>query len=155
MVADSPQTLLRTYPSAVLLAGLLLDAAAGWSWADVAAGFVIAAIVVREGGQVWHGQGCCAPGLNQLETTNHNGIGDVCCSMDAAARTGPGDVAGFGRLRRSAGYACSCPRRTTSTRTWSGRPRCKLTDSPITEHLHRTNCRRTRPSKGTMRKPDG
>src|SRR3954463_10765462 len=33
-VADSKQTLLCTYLSAVLLAGLVLNAVAGWWWAD-------------------------------------------------------------------------------------------------------------------------
>ena len=48
-VADSKQTLLCTYLSAALLAGLLLNAIAGWSWADPVAALVIAAVAVREG----------------------------------------------------------------------------------------------------------
>ena len=47
VVADSTQTLLCTYLSAVLLIGLLLNATAGWSWADPLAGLVIAAVAVK------------------------------------------------------------------------------------------------------------
>lgn len=59
-VADSMQTLLCTYLSAVLLAGLVLNAALGWSWADPISGLVIAAVAVKEGREAWHGTGCCA-----------------------------------------------------------------------------------------------
>jgi len=60
-VADSKQTLLCTYLSAVLLAGLVLNATFGWSWADPLAALVIAAIAVKEGRDAWQGKGCCAP----------------------------------------------------------------------------------------------
>ncbi|MBW1596304.1 cation transporter [Streptomyces sp. JJ38] len=58
-VADSQQTLLCTYLSAVLLVGLLLNATLGWAWADPIAALVIAAIAVREGRDAWRGEGCC------------------------------------------------------------------------------------------------
>jgi divalent metal cation (Fe/Co/Zn/Cd) transporter len=61
VVADSTQTLLCTYLSAVLLAGLLLNLTLGWSWADPIAGLVIAAVAVKEGREAWRGEGCCAP----------------------------------------------------------------------------------------------
>ncbi|MFC8568908.1 cation transporter [Streptomyces sp. NPDC057245] len=60
-VADSKQTLLCTYLSAVLLAGLVLNATLGWSWADPIAALVIAGIAVKEGRDAWQGKGCCAP----------------------------------------------------------------------------------------------
>lgn len=63
-VADSKQTLLCTYMSAVLLAGLLLNSLLGWSWADPVAGLVIAAVAVREGLQAWRGESCCAAGCS-------------------------------------------------------------------------------------------
>lgn len=47
-VADSKQTLLCTYLSAVLLVGLILNAAFGWSWADPVAALAIAGIAVKE-----------------------------------------------------------------------------------------------------------
>ena len=58
VVADSKQTLLCTYLSAVLLVGLLLNALVGWSWADPLAGLVIAAVAVREGIEAWRGDAC-------------------------------------------------------------------------------------------------
>jgi hypothetical protein len=60
-VADSKQTLLCTYLSAVLLVGLVLNATLGWSWADPIAALVIAGIAVKEGRDAWRGEGCCAP----------------------------------------------------------------------------------------------
>ncbi|WP_327219259.1 cation transporter [Streptomyces cyaneofuscatus] len=60
-VADSKQTLLCTYLSAVLLVGLLLNALLGWSWADPVAALAIAVIAVKEGRDAWRGRGCCAP----------------------------------------------------------------------------------------------
>lgn len=58
VVADSTQTLLCSYLSAVLLAGLVLNAALGWWWADPVAGLVIAAVAVREGVEAWRGEAC-------------------------------------------------------------------------------------------------
>jgi divalent metal cation (Fe/Co/Zn/Cd) transporter len=55
-VADSGQALLCTFLSAVLLAGLLLNATLGWWWADPAAALVIAALAVREGRGAWRGK---------------------------------------------------------------------------------------------------
>ena len=59
-VADSKQTLICTYLSAVLLVGLLLNAALGWSWADPIAALVIAGLAIREGSEAWRGDSCCA-----------------------------------------------------------------------------------------------
>jgi len=59
VVADSKQTLLCTYLSAVLLVGLTLNATLGWSWADPLAGLVIAAVALSEGVQAWRGDDCC------------------------------------------------------------------------------------------------
>ncbi|MFE9581101.1 cation transporter [Nocardia sp. NPDC006044] len=59
-VADSKQTLLCTYLSAVLLAGLLLNSVLGWSWADPIAALVIAVIAIKEGRDAWRGDTCCA-----------------------------------------------------------------------------------------------
>ena len=59
VVADSTQTLLCTYLSAVLLVGLVLNATVGWWWADPLAGLVIAAVAVNEGREAWRGKDCC------------------------------------------------------------------------------------------------
>ncbi len=83
VVADSTQTLLCTYLSAVLLAGLLLNATLGWSWADPIAGLVIAAVAIKEGREAWRGEGCCAPGSQvptPASTTSATDRGDGCCA---------------------------------------------------------------------------
>ncbi|MEU6040503.1 cation transporter [Actinomadura sp. NPDC047616] len=58
-VADSKQTLLCTYLSAVLLVGLALNSLLGWSWADPIVALVIAAVAVKEGRDAWRGDACC------------------------------------------------------------------------------------------------
>jgi divalent metal cation (Fe/Co/Zn/Cd) transporter len=60
-VADSKQTLLCTYLSAVLLVGLLLNSLFGWGWADPIAGLVIAVVAFQEGREAWRGDACCSP----------------------------------------------------------------------------------------------
>ncbi|MGY0232077.1 cation diffusion facilitator family transporter [Longispora urticae] len=61
-VADSRQTLLCTYLSAVLLVGLGVNSVFGWSWADPVAALVIAAMAVKEGRDAWRGDTCCQAG---------------------------------------------------------------------------------------------
>lgn len=64
-VADSRQTLLCTYLSAVVLVGLALNSLLGWGWADPVAALVVAGIAVKEGREAWRGEGCCAgPGCH-------------------------------------------------------------------------------------------
>ncbi|GAT07241.1 cation transporter [Mycolicibacterium novocastrense] len=58
-VADSKQTLLCAYLSAIVLAGLVLNGLFGWSWADPVAALGIAVIAVREGVEAWRGDPCC------------------------------------------------------------------------------------------------
>ena len=80
-VADSKQTLLCTYLSAVLLAGLLLNSLLGWSWADPIAALVIAAVAVKEGREAWLGDTCCAPPLGATASPAvADGCTDGCCS---------------------------------------------------------------------------
>ena len=59
MVADSRQTSLCAYLSAILLAGLLLQGLAGWWWADSLASLAMTPIIFREGIDAWLGRGCC------------------------------------------------------------------------------------------------
>ena len=59
VVADSRQTMLCTYLSAVLLIGLLLNATVGWWWADPLAALVIAGLAFKEGREAWQGERCC------------------------------------------------------------------------------------------------
>jgi divalent metal cation (Fe/Co/Zn/Cd) transporter len=60
-VADSKQTLLCTYLSAGVLAGLVLNAAFGWWWADPVVALGLAAVAVREGRAALRGETCCPP----------------------------------------------------------------------------------------------
>jgi divalent metal cation (Fe/Co/Zn/Cd) transporter len=87
VVADSKQTLICSYLSAVLLVGLLLNATLGWSWADPVAALVIAAVAVREGREAWRGDACCTPAAALLTaSTATSGCGctggctDGCCT---------------------------------------------------------------------------
>ncbi len=77
VVADSTQTLLCTYLSAVLLGGLLLNATLGWGWADPLAGLVIAAVALKEGRDAWRGESCCGPAA-QADAGHGDGDGDCC-----------------------------------------------------------------------------
>ena len=58
VVADSMQTMLCTYLSAILLLGLILNATLDWSWADPVAALVIAGVAIREGFEAWRGDQC-------------------------------------------------------------------------------------------------
>lgn len=57
--ADSAQTTLCAYLSAVVLAGLAANAVAGWWWADPVAGLVVAAFAAREGRELWTTEDLC------------------------------------------------------------------------------------------------
>ncbi|MBZ5645981.1 MAG: cation transporter [Acidobacteriia bacterium] len=56
--ADSRQTDLCAYLSAILLGGLVLNAALGWWWADPVAGLVMTPIIINEGREALRGEGC-------------------------------------------------------------------------------------------------
>lgn len=58
-VKEGAQNMLCAYLSVALLVGLLLNALAGWWWADPAAALVIAAVALHEGRESWRGEGCC------------------------------------------------------------------------------------------------
>jgi len=57
--ADSRQTDICAYLSAILLLGLLLNAAFGWWWADPAAGLVMVPLIAYEGSEALRGKTCC------------------------------------------------------------------------------------------------
>ncbi|MFE7117158.1 cation transporter [Streptomyces sp. NPDC057654] len=78
-VADSKQTLLCTYLSAILLVGLALNATLGWSWADPVAALVIAAIAVKEGRETWQGKGCCAASAAAIPSAGPEADVRGCC----------------------------------------------------------------------------
>lgn len=109
VVADSKQTLLCTYLSAVLLAGLVFNATLGWSWADPIAGLVIAGVAVREGLEAWRGENCCEPIV--LDATRP-GVLD----LDAGATVDAGCADGDSCCR-PAGDSAGPERRTREERT--------------------------------------
>lgn len=92
-VADSKQTLLCTYLSAVLLVGLALNSLFGWSWADPVAALVIAAVAIREGVEAWQGDGCGSPAAAlRPKSVESNGCScgpscaDACCVSSSIDR---------------------------------------------------------------------
>ena len=96
-VADSKQTLLCTYLSAVLLVGLASNSLFGWSWADPIAALVIAAVAVREGLGAWRGDSCCSsvaalqPGaLGGDGCEPEAGCADACCAVPPPPGRHPG-----------------------------------------------------------------
>jgi divalent metal cation (Fe/Co/Zn/Cd) transporter len=105
VVADSTQTLLCTYLSAVLVTGLLLNATLGWSWADPIAGLIIAAVAVKEGREAWRGEGCCGPiggshPEQQPTSSRNDACADGCCATtddDAPTADGPHPIRIAGR----------------------------------------------------------
>src|SRR5437660_9159305 len=58
MHADAKQTEFRTYLSAVLLAGLVLNAFFGLWWADSVAGLIMVPIIAKEGIEGLQGKAC-------------------------------------------------------------------------------------------------
>jgi divalent metal cation (Fe/Co/Zn/Cd) transporter len=59
MHADSRQTDFCAYLSAILLVGLILNAVAGWWWADPAAALVMVPVIAKEGLEALKGKTCC------------------------------------------------------------------------------------------------
>jgi divalent metal cation (Fe/Co/Zn/Cd) transporter len=57
--ADSKQTDLCVYLSAISLGGLALNAAFGWWWADPVAALIMIPIIVNEGVEGLRGETCC------------------------------------------------------------------------------------------------
>lgn len=58
MKADSRQTDICAYLSAILLGGLLLNAIFGWWWADPVAALVMVPIIGKEGIEALRGETC-------------------------------------------------------------------------------------------------
>lgn len=58
MVADSRQTDICAYLSAILLGGLILNAVFGWWWADPLAALIMVPIIAKEGIDALRGKTC-------------------------------------------------------------------------------------------------
>jgi divalent metal cation (Fe/Co/Zn/Cd) transporter len=63
LAADSKQTDICAYLSAILLGGLALNAFLGWWWADPLAGLIMVPIIAKEGWEALRGESCggCHP----------------------------------------------------------------------------------------------
>jgi len=59
MHADAKQTDFCVYLSAILLLGLVLNAALGWWWADPAAALIMVPLIAKEGAEAIRGETCC------------------------------------------------------------------------------------------------
>jgi divalent metal cation (Fe/Co/Zn/Cd) transporter len=59
MEADAFQTTACWWLSIIGLAGIGLNSAFGWWWADPGAAIGMGALLVREGREAWHGEDCC------------------------------------------------------------------------------------------------
>jgi divalent metal cation (Fe/Co/Zn/Cd) transporter len=58
MIADSQQTQFCTYLSAILVAGLLMNAFLGWWWSDSLAALIMVPIIANEGIEAVRGKKC-------------------------------------------------------------------------------------------------
>ena len=56
---EGGQNLLCADLAAVVLTSLVANSLRGWWWVDPIAGFVVAAMAVREGREAWRGDSCC------------------------------------------------------------------------------------------------
>ena len=56
--AGAAETMLCSWLSAALLAGLVFNATVGWWWADPVAAIVIAGLAAKEGLEAWRGDSC-------------------------------------------------------------------------------------------------
>lgn len=59
LAADASQTTACWWLSLITLAGVGLNAALGWWWADPAAALGMTVFLVREGREAWRGEDCC------------------------------------------------------------------------------------------------
>jgi divalent metal cation (Fe/Co/Zn/Cd) transporter len=74
MLADSRQTDICAYLSAILLAGLLLNTLLGWWWADPVAALIMVPIIAREGVGALRGENCgCEPSIQEFTCSDNCG----------------------------------------------------------------------------------
>jgi divalent metal cation (Fe/Co/Zn/Cd) transporter len=57
--ADATETVLCVWLSAIVLSGLVVNAAFGWWWADPLAALAIVYVAATEGREAWKGDTCC------------------------------------------------------------------------------------------------
>ncbi len=66
LAAEAKQTMICTYLSAILLAGLLLNALVAWWWADAAAALAMVPLIAWEGVEGLRGRSACADGCGSV-----------------------------------------------------------------------------------------
>jgi hypothetical protein len=110
-VADSKQTLLCTYLSAVLLVGLVLNVTVGWSWADPIAAVVIAGIAAKEGRDAWQGKGCRAPTVRPASDTTPEAPTMGACGCHPSPSPSPPRSASPSCPSRPSPASACCPSR--------------------------------------------
>ena len=158
-VADSKQTLLCTYLSAVLLVGLSLNAAFGWWWADPVTGLAIAAVALKgrargvAGRRLLHAMRLRSPApsrrsltsVQQRDSSRPQKDGDGWRHLEADPRT----VATVGTrpCRRSrfddpASMARTRPKRDPRTADPPARRRTRLPTQPLPSRQHRPSVSR-------------
>jgi len=80
--ADSRQTDLCAYLSAILLVGLGLNAALGWWWADPVAGLAMVPIIGREGVGALRGEECSDCHIDLSGRDEGDAEGSDACGCD-------------------------------------------------------------------------
>jgi divalent metal cation (Fe/Co/Zn/Cd) transporter len=82
LLAETQQTMICTYLSAILLGGLGLNAAAGWWWADPLAALGMVPLIAYEGIEALRGRDAC--GCREMAAPGRPGAGcDVDCGNGA------------------------------------------------------------------------
>jgi hypothetical protein len=102
LAADSLQTTACFWMSLVTLAGIGLNAALNWWWADPVAALLLTVFLVREGTGAWRGEDCCGGSLATVP--------GACCAAPlplAVAAPPPGRCAGKTADQPAAG-PCGC-----------------------------------------------
>jgi divalent metal cation (Fe/Co/Zn/Cd) transporter len=71
LAAETQQTMICTYLSAILLGGLGLNAVAGWWWADPVAALVMVPLIAYEGIEALRGRDACGCGDGAACAADH------------------------------------------------------------------------------------
>jgi hypothetical protein len=77
---EGRQNMLCAYLAGALLVGLLGNALVAAWWLDPAAGLVIGAVALKEGGEAWRGEGCCVSSPLDGAGFADDACRDDCCT---------------------------------------------------------------------------
>ena len=94
--ADAFQTTACLWLSVITLAGIGLNAAFGWWWADPVAAIGMTAFIAREGVEAWRGEGCGCEG--DVGGLIRAGTGEASCGCSSGACSSEKSAAGEGLL---------------------------------------------------------